>query len=221
VLEQARDELLLINAELRATRKLLLESARSEERLRLSRELHDVVGHTLTALKLQLRLCVRAAPMDGALVECVRLSDELLANVRGVVGALRVDDGIDLHDALRALVPQLPRPQIRLEIGADARVPGVEQAQALLRCAQEGLTNALRHSGAEHITLRLVRADGGVSLSIEDDGQAQAEPIWGNGLNGMQERLQGLGGALRVEMRGSRQGLRVCAFLPQPVAGAA
>ncbi len=162
---QARDMTMLTNSELLATRQLLLESARGEERLRLSRELHDVVGHKLTALKLQLRLCVRDAtsPTRESLSECMRLSDELLTDVRGVVSTLRAADGIDLHQSLAALVPAIPRPRVRLELAGDALVPRVEQAETLLRCAQEGLTNALRHSGAENITLRLAHSDTGIA----------------------------------------------------------
>lgn len=213
---EARDIAMLTSAELLATRQLLLESARGEERLRLSRDLHDAVGHKLTALKLQLRLCLRDAvpPAGNELRECMRLSDELLNDVRGVVSALRVADGIDLHQSLTALVPAIPRPRVRLELADDARVPRVEQAQTFLRCAQEGLTNALRHSGAENITLRLTRSNSGIALSVEDDGDAQTLPRWGNGLNGMQERLAQLGGTLEVATAAG-SGLKLRAWLPQ------
>ncbi|HWY24260.1 MAG TPA: histidine kinase, partial [Nevskia sp.] len=218
--ELARDEAQRINAELLATRRLLLESTRGEERLRLSRELHDVVGHKLTALKLQLRLQARqgAAP-DPALAECERLADELLADVRGVVGTLRRHDGIDLEQALAALVPALPRPRVRLELAPEARAAGLEQAQALLRCAQEGLTNALRHSGAEHIIIRLAAEGPGIVLSVEDDGHTQAAPQPGNGLRGMRERLETLGGRLELGIRDGG-GLRLRAWLPRGEAAA-
>lgn len=214
--DRARDEAAHINAELMATRQLLLEGARGEERLRLSRDLHDIVGHKLTALKLQLRLCARdAAPATRPFVdECMRLADELLTDVRGVVGALRAADGIDLHESLAALVPAVPRPQIRLELAPDARVASVEQAQTLLRCAQEGLTNALRHSGAGNVVMRLACSNGGVSLSIEDDGEIRLAPRWGNGLQGMQERLSMFGGTLEVATA-KDGGLTVRAWLPQ------
>ena len=215
--EESRDAALSINNELLATRRLLLESARSEERLRLSRELHDVVGHKLTALKLQLRLQAReagAAP-GQAIAECERLADELLRDVRGVVGALREHDGIDLQQALAALVPALPHPQVRLEFAREARAPGLAQAQALLRCAQEGLTNALRHSGAAHIAIRLAAEGEGIALSVEDDGRAQQAPLPGNGLTGMRERLEALGGRLEIGVRRGG-GLRLQAWLPQP-----
>jgi signal transduction histidine kinase len=217
--EEARDALGRINAELLATRHLLLESARGEERLRLSRELHDIAGHKLTALKLQLRVLEReaAASQRVSLSECLRLSDELLADIRGVVDTLRAHDGIDLHAALTALAPALPRPRLRLELAADARVSGLDPAQALLRCAQEGLTNALRHSSAETLVLRLMSTAQGVELQIEDDGRATTVPAFGNGLNGMRERLAALGGGLDIETVDGG-GLRLCARLPAAVA---
>ena len=220
--EHARAEAQQINAELLATRRLLLESTRSEERLRLSRELHDVVGHKLTALKLQLRLQARreGSASVPALLECERLADELLADVRGVVGTLRRHDGIDLEQALAELVPALPRPRVRLELAPEARAAGLEQAQALLRCAQEGLTNALRHSGAEHIIIRLAAEGPGIVLSVEDDGHAQAAPQPGNGLRGMRERLEGLGGRLELGLR-QGGGLRLRAWLPRGAASVA
>ena len=211
--EATSDHLMQVNGELLATRRLLQESARGEERLRLSRELHDVVGHKLTALKLQLRLMSRQIPPDG-LTECGRLADELLADVRGVVSALRVHDGIDLGQALAALVPALPHPQVRLELAPDARAAGLGQAQTLLRCAQEGLTNALRHGDADRIIIRLSPSPGGITLSVEDDGRAQQIPLPGNGLRGMRERLEALGGRLDLELLADG-GLGLKAWLPQ------
>ena len=214
----ARDALLRVNSELLATRELLLESTRSEERLRLSRELHDVVGHKLTALKLLLRMHRHPTSTESDAIEtCSRLADELLTDVRGVVSALRHSDGIDLHQSLKALIPALSQPQIELHLAPEARVPRLEQAHALLRCAQEGLTNALRHSGAKRIVISLDQSDDGVTLAIEDDGPTQAIPVWGNGLMGMQERLLSLGGRFEIAPRAQR-GLRLSAWLPQNTA---
>ncbi|WP_293000331.1 histidine kinase [Nevskia sp.] len=217
--EHARDQLRTINAELLATRQLLLESARGEERLRLSRELHDVAGHKLTALKLHLRLIEREID-DGApraaIGDCVRLSDELLADVRGVVDALRAHDGIDLHAALRALAPNLPRPIVAFALADDARVSRLDQAQALLRVAQEALTNALRHAACTQIVIRLHAVADGIELQVEDDGRATALPVDGNGLRGMRERLDAVGGRLALALNPGG-GLRLTALLPSPL----
>jgi signal transduction histidine kinase len=211
----ARDELLRANGELLSTRHLLQESTRVGERLRLSRELHDVMGHKLMALKLQLRQLARHGPPDanGSAAQCSALADELLRDVRGVVSALRNEDGIDLHQSLAALAQGLPNRGIELKLERDVRVPQLDQAGALLRCAQEGLTNALRHSEADRIVLSLGQSAGGVMLCVEDNGRGAGSLRYGNGLTGMQERLELLGGRLEVAP-GERQGLVVRAWLP-------
>jgi len=213
---RAHEAVLSINAELLATRELLEEGARAEERLRVSRELHDVVGNKLTGLKLQLVLQSRSP--DGGekntrLEQCLRLTDELLTDVRAVVTTLRQHDGVDLHQALRALDPDLPRPRVTFDLDAEVRVD-MRQAEALLRCAQEGLANALRHSAAAEIRIALARRPEGLTLSVEDDGRGHAAAIRpGNGLRGMRERLQELGGNLLIEDR-LPAGLSLRAVLP-------
>src|SRR3546814_7829607 len=104
------EELRAVNADLLATRELLAESARDNERLRLSRELHDIAGHKLTALKINLAALAREARDDDERVRlCARLADELLAEIRGVIEQMRTDDGIELGAALAAIAS--PRPE--------------------------------------------------------------------------------------------------------------
>lgn len=107
---EARAATMRIIGELLATRRLLEESARTEERLRLSRELHDVMGHKLTALKLQLALQTReqGSRPDSPLQHCLRITEELLVDVRGVVSSLRESDGIDLHQGCGRSIPVCP-----------------------------------------------------------------------------------------------------------------
>lgn len=211
--EQARDNAQQANAELLATRQLLAESSRADERLRLSRELHDVAGHKLTALKLQLALLQRrAAPETAeALAPLAVLADELLADVRGVVGALRHHEGIDLHAALGALAGAFPQPRVVLELAPEARAPDVVAASVLLRVAQEALTNAARHSGAAQVLLRLRVEHGDLVLEVHDDGRGLRGAAPGNGLTGMRERVEERGGVLELADEG---GLRVRARLP-------
>jgi signal transduction histidine kinase len=131
-----------------------------------------------------------------------------------VVTTLRQHDGVDLHQALRALDPDLPRPRVTFDLDGEVRVSDMRQAEALLRCAQEGLGNALRQSGAAEIRVALARAPDGLTLTIEDDGSGRAAAIRpGNGLRGMRERLQELGGNLLIEDR-SPAGLWLRAVLP-------
>lgn len=209
--QMARDEAQRINAELLATRALLAEGARAEERLHLSRELHDVAGHKLTALKLQL---ARAdAEPDTALAACRQLADELLADVRGVVGALRAHDGVDLHQALAALAGAIPTPRIALDLDPAARPADLARAQALLRCAQEGVTNALRHAGCRSLGIRLFRQGDALHLSVEDDGKGPGASTAGNGLQGLGERLAAVGGRAQLMAR-EGGGSRLVATVP-------
>lgn len=214
--ERARAHLAQVNAELLATRRLLEESARAGERLKLSRELHDVAGHSLTALKLNLARLAR----DPALADreeirtSTALADDLLAQIRQVVSALRAHDGIDLRAAFEALARPIPGVRIVIDIEDGLRVDDIDQAEALLRCAQEAITNALRHGRAGRIDLRLRREPDGLTMTVENDGLAPATIAPGNGLVGMRERVTALGGELALTPTPPR-GVRLSVRLPE------
>jgi signal transduction histidine kinase len=214
--ERARDELAKVNSELMMTRALLNESARSEERLRLSRELHDVAGHSLTALKVNLNAALRdAALSDRAdLKQSAMLANELLTQIRQVVGALREHDGVNLRAAIEALGSPFPNTEVRLAIEDRFRVGDMTNAEALLRIAQEAITNAVRHGRARVVDIVLERCEGVLHLRISNDGRASDEVRFGNGLTGMLERLQALGGTLEVSSS-KENGFRVTARLPE------
>ena len=213
--ERAREHLARINAELLATRRLLEESARAGERLKLSRELHDVAGHSLTTLKLNLARLARdpALAAREELQVSSALADDLLGQIRQVVGTLRAHDGFDLRAALEALAQPIPGVKIVIDIEDHLRVDDIEQAETLLRCAQEATTNALRHGRATGIVVALQRIDGALTLSIANDGLAPARIDPGNGLTGMRERLDAVGGTLEIATTPPR-GLQVIARIP-------
>lgn len=219
-LERAHRELGRVNMELLSTQKLLAESARSEERLRLSRELHDVAGHKLTALKLNLAAMTRGKERDEDLTLIKALTDELLADIRQVVGEMRRHEGVELAGALQAMAAALPGVELELQVDENVRVPDLPRAEALLRCAQEAVTNAIRHGGARQITVRCQRQGTDHILQVSDHGALSPQLIWGNGLLGMRERLQHLGGRLQVEATPPR-GVTLTATLPCADAGAA
>lgn len=217
--QESRQAVLRTNRELRAARALVAEGARAQERLRLSRELHDVAGHKLAALKLQLSLETRtqAASASNSLRQCLTLADELLSDIRMVVSALRQEDTIDLRTALLALNPAVTSVSVKFNIEPGAVVSDIARAEALLRCAQEGLTNALRHGGATEILVSLSRNDEELVLSVEDNGagfQSHAPPM-GNGLRGLRERLDEFQGVVSLDRR-MPQGCILRAVLPEP-----
>lgn len=212
--ERGREQLAELNAELVATQHLLAESSRNDERLRLSRELHDVAGHKLTALKLTLRSLQRQDTTANADLElCLRLSDELLQDIRTVVSALRVHDGVDLAESLRAIARPFPGVTIRLNGMEHARTASMAHAGTLLRFAQEALTNAIRHGQARLIQINGASDQTGLSLHIEDDGKGRLPLREGNGIIGMRERLAELGGSIDIKELPAR-GLRISAHVP-------
>lgn len=213
--ERAGEALRAANAELLATRSLLAEGARDRERLRLARDLHDVAGHKLTALKLNLAALARdaAAGADPRAALCAQLADELLADIRGVVQAMRQGEGVDLQAAIRGLAGCFPRPRLELEIADDARPANLQQAEALLRAVQEALVNAARHSQANTLWVVLRREDGQLRLDLRDDGRGAGELTPGNGLRGMRERLEAGGGGLSLR-RTETGGVHLQAWLP-------
>ncbi len=214
--ERSRDALAMVNAELLATRSLLEQGVRDSERLRLSRELHDVAGHGLTALKLNLRALQRQPALadDPQLALCARLADELLGDIRGLVQQMRLHDGVPLGEIISRLAAPFPRPRLHLAIEDGLRVPTLEQAETVVRTVQEALTNAARHGGADNLWLSVRHAGDALQLEFRDDGRAPAGELrFGNGLTGMRERLEAAGGGLRAA-RGDDGGVRLSAWLP-------
>jgi signal transduction histidine kinase len=209
--------LLRAHEQLRGAQERLAEAARLGERLRIARELHDVLGHQLTALSLNLEIASRIADARTAPhVETARdLTRELLANVREVVSAQRDDGAVDLASALRALTEDVPRPRVHFEL-PDALAAGVKDPEAtrtLLRCVQEIVTNAVRHAHARNLWVAFEMGAAGVTVRARDDGRGVDGMRPGNGLRGMRERLEQAGGRLELASRPGA-GFELKAVLP-------
>jgi signal transduction histidine kinase len=199
---QAREEQRRLNAELRATRALLAESSRVAERVRIARELHDLVGHHLTALTLNLE--VASHLVGGTAHEKVRQAQSvaklLLSDVREVVSQLRDDSDIDLGTALHTLVEGVPSPNVHLDLPEQFQIDDARRAHVLLRCAQETLTNTIRHARADNLWWKFSLAgdDKEILFESRNDGVGVEGFKAGNGLNGMQERLSEVGGGMQI-----------------------
>ena len=213
--ERVSRELREVNAQLLATRELLAESARDGERLRVSRELHDVAGHGLTALALNLDLLGQEVPVSKRREWLVSrdLVSKLLSELRSVVANLRRHDGMDVREALRRIAEAFPAPQIHMNVDERVRVDGAEQATAIVRAGQEGLTNAVRHANARNIWLSLSREEGALRLEVRDDGTGRGSYVVGHGLRGVQERMELLGGRVETNIA-PEGGFRLRVFLP-------
>ena len=204
------------NRELRSAQAIIANTVRDAERLRISRELHDAWGHELTALGLQLEIASNVTEPGRAndhVLQAKGLARALLAKVRDVVAALREAERCDLKDALETLAKSVPTPVIHVDIAPGVRV-SPDRAHALMCCAQEAVTNAVRHADASNLWLR-VTADGeGVRLVARNDGSTRpAASAPGSGLVGMRERVESLGGKLAVRA-GPEFGFTIDAWLP-------
>lgn len=211
----ARDEQRRLNSELRATRALLAESSRIAERLRIARELHDLVGHHLTALSLNLEVASHLVqpPAQEHVRKAQSVAKLLLTDVREVVSQMREDDSIDLTQALQTLIEGVPQLDIRLELPPRFSVEDPRRAQVLLRCAQEIITNTVRHSGADTLWLGFELINGEAVIHARDDGRGTDGLKPGNGLSGMRERLAQFGGRLDINT-GRDRGFALDAWLP-------
>jgi signal transduction histidine kinase len=213
----ARQKALLAEqaATIRAQSDTLRRRAVTDERLRIARELHDALGHHLTALTLNLEAAL--VRTDGAahgdVEKAQSLARTLLADVRAIVAEKNADDCLDLTRALRTLVADLPRPRVQLEVDDALRVDDPEQGLVILRCVQEVVTNAARHSGAANLWITVRRTAGAFEVHARDDGRGRATIRDGFGLRGMRERIERAGGALTIES-GAGRGFALTAFLP-------
>jgi signal transduction histidine kinase len=221
--EQFRVRVLL--AELEARRDRDLAAAKSEERTRLARDIHDVLAHSLTALIVQLdsarMLLSREGASDetvGSVVRARHLAQEGLDETRRAVGTLR-GDRVPGARMLAGLVEEF-----RLDSGVECEysVDGeaVELASpaqlALYRTAQEALTNVRKHAPEHRVQVHLHYTQDGAELTVDDFGAAPAPAPAatgdGYGLEGMRERAELLGGRLETGPRDS--GFRVRLWLP-------
>lgn len=184
--------------------------AQEEERARVARDLHDEVNQSLTGLLLRLEAAREAAPpeLEAELAETKALANQAMRELLSLARQLRPTalDDLGLKAATAGQVEQLARGEIEAKFSAEGDFSGLDDDAQLVvyRVAQEALSNAARHSGATHVTVRLLRSgDGGVELTVSDDGGGFAfdESEGGLGIGGMRERALLIGGELTIESR--------------------
>ncbi|MFF3512907.1 sensor histidine kinase [Streptomyces sp. NPDC002573] len=206
--------------ELRAAREELARRAVEEERLRFSRDLHDLLGHTLSVIVVKSEAARRLAPrnMEAALAQVTDIESvgrQALTEIREAVTGYREGSlATELDRARSALTAAGIEPRVRRS-GA----PLAPQAEALLGwVVREAVTNAVRHSGAAHCRITIEGTPERVRLTVDDDGagapaQPAPEGVGGTGLQGLTERLAAAGGSLRAGPS-PRGGFTVTAELP-------
>lgn len=199
---EARRELGVAHAELHATIALLEWTTAEAERLRISRDLHDLAGHDLTALSLELEVASHLTTEHAASVHVGRarsIAKGLLGTVRSAVGEMRTRPP-DLRKALEDLAAGISH--VRVTVQMDQQVSLADaQVVVVLRCVQEAVTNTLRHSTATAVGVEIHADAGATVVTVTDDGPGVDSVTPGNGLRGMRERFEAVGGDLQVHSR--------------------
>ncbi len=200
---EANTELRRLNAELTATQQMEAQAARIAERMTIAREVHDALGHHLAALSVNLQLATR---LDGpkartAVEEAYLLARMLLSDIRTLVTDLKELDTASLREAIETMASSISHPTISVDFDDSLGPLGALPGHTLFRCAQEAITNAVRHADANHLWIRISKNAGGYHFTAKDDGRGATVISYGHGLTGMQERVQELGGMMKCETR--------------------
>ncbi len=219
-----RERLAASNAELQAIQQLLAESERTAERMRIARELHDGLGHHLTALGLHLELALRQSASAGStdnfnnthiesLITAQGIAQELLTEVRRAVSRERSEEPIHLENCLRTLCHGIPSLIIDLKFEKQLAIKSPATAHALFRGVQEALSNVCRHAQASQVWIHVGEADNQVFAKVKDNGIGADRIVAGNGLSGMHERVDILGGIVETKSLAGG-GFELCMWLP-------
>ncbi len=216
-------------AEIMRTREEEARRRSSEERLRIARELHDVVAHNISLINVQASTALhlideRPEQARSALAAIKQASKETLGELRSVLDILRQSD----EAPPRAPAPSLTRlddlvakvraagVEVLTKVEGDARPLPAPVELAAFRIVQEALTNVQRHAGGASATVRVRYGDRDLTVEVDDDGRGASSngaSGGGNGIPGMRERAAALGGELEAGPRAGG-GFRVLARLP-------
>lgn len=199
-----------------AAQEQLEESRLMEERLRISRDLHDALGHHLAALSLRLEaMRVRSPKAERTSVEDLQdVVRSMFTDLRGVVSTLQKTQPLDLEAFLTRLAEQVAIPRIQVDFSGPVPFQDSVRNHALFRCTQELVTNCFKHAGALNLWISVTCSPESVYLIVRDDGRGAAPLREGHGLAGLRERLAAFGG--RLDLHAGSQGFQARVWIPGP-----
>ncbi len=214
------------DAALKLSQEEVRQLARVAERERIGRDLHDLLGHTLSVIVLKAELANRLYDRDAdaarrEMAEVERVARETLGQVRRAVMGIRAA-GLRAELASARLALDALGIELEQHIDSVTLPPNIETALALV--LREAITNCVRHSSARHVRVRLVAGKDELRLSIEDDGKGTARHSAGDyqagtGIDSMRERVEALDG--RFDWNSDTTGTRLLAVIPRPDDGSA
>jgi two-component system sensor histidine kinase DesK len=205
--------------ELRTARAEVARLAIADERLRISRDVHDILGHSLSVIALKAQVARRLMHSDPdasaeAMGDVESVARDSLAEVRAMVTGYRQRS---LADELQGARDVLDAAGIAFSVNRDTSVPPAPVDSLLAWTVREGVTNVLRHSRAHHCEISLESSNGGFTVAIVDDGVGGVASAGGSGLHGLRERVGAAGGRLEAGP-GDAGGFRLHAYIPRAAA---
>ncbi|WP_329741062.1 sensor histidine kinase [Dyella sp. A6] len=208
------------DAELRLSHEEVRRLAATAERERIGRDLHDLLGHTLSLITLKLELSRKLFDRDPAAArreaeEAEQVARHALAEVRSAVTGIRATDLVAELASARLL---LGSSQVHLDYGSPPPGLPAEVERSLALVLREAATNIARHAQAGRAQIEWTHQDSELLLCVSDDGRGGVAAE-GNGLSGMRERVRALGGRLQIDSSRGR-GTRLLIRVPCPVARA-
>lgn len=195
-------QLIRMLVELHDKRAALAELSVASERLRIARDLHDLLGQSLAAVSLKGDLAAALLDRDpaAAVAEIDSITDTARTALRDVRAVATAPDPVDLTRELAGARALLEAAGTSVRVDVDLAAAPAHTREVLAWVVREGVTNIVRHSEASQVTITGDRPDGSIRLSLRNDGAARAGPA-GNGLDGLTIRANALGGSLHAHRR--------------------
>jgi signal transduction histidine kinase len=212
---EARLQAELTTRELKATQSLLNEAVKQGERMRIARNIHDLLGHHLTALTINLQVASRKSEGDvkNSIEQCHQLARLLLSDVREAVSDIRDKGKLDLETSIRSMLEKLPKLSMNLHIDQNIQIDDIQIADAIIKTVQESITNTLKHAHGDSISIKLAYSEltndsvnqyKQIQLDISNDGKMPNSIYEGNGLRGIRERLAALKGKVDFKVQAGK-----------------
>ncbi len=197
---RANAQLANANRDLVQLQDSLNQKTRVEERLRIAHDMHDILGHHLSALHLNLELASHQAQGEvcNTIGTARSLARALLNDVKALVRTASDDAPVDFRQEIQQLACDLPRPKLHVSLPPELPIADLPTNRALFRVVQEIITNTIQHRDAENLWLAIEQEEDHIRLTARDDGEAGLYITEGFGLAGMRRRLEELGGTLRA-----------------------
>ena len=221
---ESTHQLQLSNIQLREYRKRNEEMAKLKERNRLARDIHDTIGHYLTAIDMGIKVCLKVIEKDPQLLpshleKVSDLTKKSLLDIRRSIKELQPDalTRYTLHSAITNLAKEISnfsKAKVDFYINGKTYKLNTQIEESIYHIAQEGISNAVRHSNPSSIKIILTYQEDGVSFQIINDGLKQTNIVTGFGLTHIREKIEELSGSFQY-WADSKKEFTMQIFIPQ------